>query len=746
LRKLIPLILGIFIIVFAYLYITSLFPERVEVIIDGRKIELDNPAIVEEDTLLVPAIPIIEILGFNTFTDGDNKVTASIGDYTAVFTPYGSRVTIHNESTSYSAALKKDNDIFYLPALQAAETLGVLAQWDRDSGTLYINTPREFDPKPLEEHEEPILHLAYPPRDGFYYYSNDLFVFGTTDSYSDVHVTVNGKLVDVIDQRTGNFLTMTEIPRGEEFLLTVEARNAKGFTRVERTVHYPDWWQAMPEEPLTINENRQLPAENQVLQAEDILHIAVQGSPGANATFQIGNRSTSHYMIERAYPGGPAGSGGIYTATYKVSPEDLPESGETTLMPITVSLQKNDNKVNKELPGKVTFTAENPYRIIEVKLEHELKNNGWLYRLRDSELNLLSSTFGGSGHPTTVIHYLKEGTRYKATGRAGSYYRVAIPGSDNTYLIHQGMVNVLAQSELEEPILTGVELVEDDQKVRMTLKTNERFPYFIEDSADGLEIELRGVITSNNISLPSMPAGISDFKVNPLSPDGSNNHLVTIELDWSMTGFKPYWDGNNLVIDFYKPPEVDQENPLEGKKIIIDPGHGGKDYGATGPGDLYEKDVVLDMSFYLKDMLEEAGAEIVMTRTEDVFVNLYDRPERIDNYNPDLLISVHSNAHQHGAQAVDTHGLMTLYNYEHNKLLAEIMLDKLEERMGLPAIMTWRRNIAVVRHPHVPTVLVEAGYMMHPVDNWHIFHPHGQEEFARAMMEGIEAYFLGFAE
>ncbi len=744
-RRLIPLILGIFIILFVYLYITSFVPESVEVIIDGRKIELDNPAIVEEDTLLVPAIPIIENLGFDTATDCHNQVIASIGDYTAVFTPYGSRVNIHNKSTSYNAALKKkDNDILYLPALQAAEALGVLAQWDRDSGILYLNTPREFDPKPLEEHEEPILHLAYPPRDGFYYYSNDLFVFGTTDSYSDVHVTVNGELVDVIDQRTGNFLTMTEIPRGEEFLLTVEATNAKGFTRVERTVHYPDWWQAMPEEPLAIDDSRQLPEQNQVLQAGDTLHVAIQGSPGANATFQFGDRDRTYYMMERSYPGGPAGRGGIYTATYRFSPEDLPDSGETTLMPITVSLQKGDAMVNKELPGKVKFTTENPYRIIEVKPEHELKNNGWLYLLRNNELNLLSSTFGGSGHPTTVIHYLKEGTRYKAIGRAGSYYRVTIPGSNNTYLIHQGMVNELASSGLGEPTLTGVELIEDDLKARMTLKTTERFPYFIEDSADGLGIELRGVKANESLTQPTIPAGISEFKVDPLSPGDSNNHLATIEFDWSMTGFKPYWDGTSLVIDFYKPPEVDPENPLGGKVIIIDPGHGGRDYGAVGPGDLYEKDVNLEMSLYLKDMLEEAGAEIIMTRTEDVFVNLYDRPEKIDNYNPDLLISVHANAHAHGAQAVENHGLMTLYNYEHNKFLAEIMLDKLEERMGLPAIMTWKRNIAVVRHPHVPTVLVEAGYMMHPVDNWHILHPRGQEEFARAMMEGIKEYFLSF--
>jgi N-acetylmuramoyl-L-alanine amidase len=59
---------------------------------------------------------------------------------------------------------------------------------------------------------------------------------------------------------------------------------------------------------------------------------------------------------------------------------------------------------------------------------------------------------------------------------------------------------------------------------------------------------------------------------------------------------------------------------------------------------------------------------------------------------------------------------------------------------------TWKRNIAVTRFTQFPCVLVEAGYMMHPEDNWYIFHPRGQEDFARAMKEGIKEYFLSCDE
>jgi N-acetylmuramoyl-L-alanine amidase len=86
---------------------------------------------------------------------------------------------------------------------------------------------------------------------------------------------------------------------------------------------------------------------------------------------------------------------------------------------------------------------------------------------------------------------------------------------------------------------------------------------------------------------------------------------------------------------------------------------------------------------------------------------------------------------------------MTLYNYAYNQELAEIMLDNLVERMGLPRKIVWQRNdLAVLRRPQVPSVLVETAFMMHPEDNWYLLQPEYQKEFARAIMDGIIDYFL----
>jgi N-acetylmuramoyl-L-alanine amidase len=87
--------------------------------------------------------------------------------------------------------------------------------------------------------------------------------------------------------------------------------------------------------------------------------------------------------------------------------------------------------------------------------------------------------------------------------------------------------------------------------------------------------------------------------------------------------------------------------------IVIDPGHGGKDFGAQGRGGLLEKDVTLDIAMKLKEIIE-AGANInvVLTRSGDYFVSLKERTaiaNRAKDGSPaDLFISVHTNSHKSG--------------------------------------------------------------------------------------------------
>lgn len=81
------------------------------------------------------------------------------------------------------------------------------------------------------------------------------------------------------------------------------------------------------------------------------------------------------------------------------------------------------------------------------------------------------------------------------------------------------------------------------------------------------------------------------------------------------------------------------------KKIVIDPGHGGEDPGAVGPSGVKEKDVVLFVAKLLKQKLEtQLGIEIILTREDDKFIPLIQRPAIANSKKADLFISLHTNA------------------------------------------------------------------------------------------------------
>jgi len=737
------LLLAVLLLMVAGFLIYFFYPAKaVSLIVNEKQIELDNPVIIEEEILFVPAKTILEELGAYTRWDSSNKVLSGVlGDFQIELPVDSKDIIIDGETETWNKAVKIFDDVVYTPVTPTAEAFGAFVDWNEENRKIIVSTPQEFDPERQNDREGPLLHVAYPPEQQINYYADSLFVFGTTRSYAQIDVTVNGKPVEVLDRRTGNFLALVDIPRGEEFPIKVEASDGFETTTVERSVIFPEGLKTMPEEPLELHPSHVLPRQDQVLKPGDTLQIVVRGSPGAKAQYRIGKGSYFE-MTELGYPTGQPGKGGIYASTYRVSDYDAPASGLSEAMPITVTLRKEEEQVSLELPGTVTFLSSTPFKVLEVLARPELKYGGWFRIIRDDYYQLYADTRGGTGYPDNVASYLTAGTRFEAVGASGDYYRVKLE-EDEIYLLHKDAVRELENKGSLEPTLYELELAESRKKVSLRLNADERFPFLIESGKNQLKIRLYGINKDQALSIPELTTSVNALSLKPVAAE-PNVFVLNVELEKDFTGYNPYWEDNDLVLDIRKPPEITKESPLKDKTIVIDPGHGGEDPGAPGPGDLDEKDVVLNMSLYLKDLLLEEGANVILTRTEDIFVDLYDRPKTKHLADTDFFISVHCNAHAQGADAINLHGIMTLYNYDHNEKLANIMLETLADEMGLPAMSTWRRNIAVTRFTQFPSVLVEAGYMMHPEDNWHILHPRGQMEFARAMKKGIIEYFLSF--
>ena len=95
------------------------------------------------------------------------------------------------------------------------------------------------------------------------------------------------------------------------------------------------------------------------------------------------------------------------------------------------------------------------------------------------------------------------------------------------------------------------------------------------------------------------------------------------------------------------PPVATRQSPRHVKPhvVVLDPGHGGEDPGAIGPGGTYEKDVVLAIAHMTRQLLEQDPRVVVfMTREEDVFIPLGERVRKARSVNADVFISIHADA------------------------------------------------------------------------------------------------------
>lgn len=179
---------------------------------------------------------------------------------------------------------------------------------------------------------------------------------------------------------------------------------------------------------------------------------------------------------------------------------------------------------------------------------------------------------------------------------------------------------------------------------------------------------------------PSIP--IEDGILKNVRAGQFNTETVRIVLDLQeIENFNVFLlkDPYRLVIDVFgkkKPepvPEIKKGKGLSKiQRVVIDPGHGGRDPGAIGPKGLLEKDVVLAVSKKLGNILRKKyGMEVIYTRKRDVFISLEERTAIANSKKADLFISIHTNAsRQRKARGIETYILNWTTNREAMRVAA----------------------------------------------------------------------------
>lgn len=198
---------------------------------------------------------------------------------------------------------------------------------------------------------------------------------------------------------------------------------------------------------------------------------------------------------------------------------------------------------------------------------------------------------------------------------------------------------------------------------------------------------------------------------------------------------------------------------LKGKTVVIDPGHGGEETGAVGPAGHLEKDVNLAVSLRLQRLLEDAGARVLMTRTEDKRVltpeqaaglgtlsertqaDLAVRSAMANEAGADLFLSVHNNGGPAGDGGTETFWAVNNLNAELSRRFAGLVQEETLQALGFYNRGVKQRPFNVIRNAHAPAALAELGFMTAWDEEAVLVSPSGQQAAAEALFRAISRYF-----
>jgi N-acetylmuramoyl-L-alanine amidase len=239
----------------------------------------------------------------------------------------------------------------------------------------------------------------------------------------------------------------------------------------------------------------------------------------------------------------------------------------------------------------------------------------------------------------------------------------------------------------------------------------------------------------------------------PTVPGGQPAVQYTFNLKKAQQwGYKLRYDNTSLVLSLRHSPFISSANTertglftrqkaLSGIKILLDPGHGGKESGASGPTGYLEKDVNLVVSKLVRDELVKRGAKVVMTRENDKEVSLPDRVAMIDKEGAAIAISIHYNSLPDEGDAENTKGVATFWYHPQAHSFAVFMQKYVVSKLGRPSYGVFWDNLALTRPASTPSVLLELGFMSNPNEFEWVTNPQEQKKLAKVIADGIVEWF-----
>ena len=545
--------------------------------------------------------------------------------------------------------------------------------------------------------------------------SDKIFFIGTGPLTGQV--LINGK--PITRSKSGHFAPSFPLQVGEN-IFTIRHQEQVIQIQVTRTSNQ----QSVPQ-GLTFAKDSLTPKVDIARLPGELICFSAIAPPSATVSVSLGGNKRVALLLQPPQAQLPSNLAALTGTNQPQNATKSEYSGCTTLEANALEvapkyqLTLNSETITQEAPGKINILQPSSLPVVEVSAEFGVARTG----------------------PSTNysrLTPLPKGTRSAVTGKTGEWLRL-----DYGAWIKSSETVSLPNAIVPNTIIRSVGSSQSEKATLVSFPLQTPVPVTVKQESDKFTLTLHNTTAqTDTIPFNDNPfVSRMDWQQIPPSPGGNSTAVQYIfnlkkNQQW---GYKLGYEGTTLKLKLRHPPELrrSRRKPLSGSKILIDPGHGGKELGAVGPTGLPEKDVNLVISKLLRQELVKRGATVVMTRENDKFVSLGDRQKIIAREEPILALSVHYNALPDYGDAENTKGIGMFWYHPQAHSLAVYLHNYLVDKLDRPSYGVFWNNLALTRPEAAPSLLLELGFMSNPEEFEWVTNPKEQKKLAKALADGI---------
>jgi len=553
--------------------------------------------------------------------------------------------------------------------------------------------------------DRPFIRLQQPLKEkNSIKYSRQFIVGATCKTCS---LTINDQPVKVY--ATGGFAYQLDLVPGDTtFNLTAAGSDGKTFNK---KISYS---YSLPNPPdtvktLTIARIETFPEGNLYLQAGDKIEFKVKALTGC--TVKAGNTTLYELPVEQT-----SGIPGIYQGEYILQQTD---NFENYQFPITITEKGNRS---------YTARTKDSFSVFTPITSNIAVTKG---RLAYLEYGLGDDRLGGA-----KIGYLDSNVVLNITGKIGPHWRVQLSKTRTAYIPDDDLITFLPKGAfVPESLTTNWKVYGDDKFDYVSIGLFEKLPYQSFQLVDPSKIVVDIFGATNNTNWIKQFESLQEIKNVDYEQLEDDILRVTIELKHTQQwGYQIYYDKDDLVIKIKHQPE---NLSLKSLTIAVDAGHGGTNNGASGPTGVYEKDLTLAIALKLQASLQKEGANVIMTRTTEQFVDNHARILFYRDSVPDLLVSIHLNGSE---DPIHISGTSAYYRYIGFRPLSHFIYKRMLE-LGLKEYgNTGSFNFMLNSPTEYPNALIETLFLSNPEEEAKALDENFQQQMVDKIILGIKDF------